>query len=273
METGLRVDFQVSGDKVSSPKGGFPEPLSPNSYRVLQDATNMTLIYSGLTGFPNFGVAGLTDIIDYLVKEKKFSMEVYQSLQANKQEVIKNRERLDDPDEISGYIDLFLITIANFSNEIERLPKELKLSVKQQHVISFEQLYDEFINIDKYYCKVFKREHISRKLKDEKLRYLVDMIYADTGNLLYSFRSFGGIRRRLEALVSPNDDLTGSKIDRQKKQVKSLFPKKDKKRKRRYNESYDEIREVAKSLFKEYPGITTASITRCKKVKLVLKKK
>ena len=99
------------------------------------------------------------------------------------------------------------------------------------------------------------------------------MIYADTGNLLYSFRSFGGIRRRLEALVSPNDDLTGSKIDRQKKQVKSLFPKKDKKRKRRYNESYDEIREVAKSLFKEYPGITTASITRCKKVKLVLKKK
>jgi len=177
-------------------------------------------------------------------------MEIYQNLQANKQEVKKNRERLDDPDEILGYVGFFLITIENFSNEIERLSIELKSSVKKQHVISFEQLYGACINIDKHYCKSFKREHISRKLKDEELRYLVDMICADTGNLMYSFRSFGGIRRRLEALVGTKYVPYGKSDKINIKPEEKLRPN---------QKAKIESRKAAKRLWNENPQLTIAA--------------
>lgn len=161
----------------------------------------MALIYNGLTGFPNFAVARLIDIIQYLVEVREESNKIYQNLNAYKQEVEENREKLDEPDDILNYIDHFLKIVENYSNEIKRLSLELKSSVKKEHVISFEQLYDDCINVNEYYCKGFKSEHINRKLKDEELRYLVDMIHSNTSGLMYSFRNFGQIKKRLEALV------------------------------------------------------------------------
>lgn len=144
-----------------------------------------------------------------------------------------------------------MIIIENYSNEIDRLSLELKSSVKEQHPISFEQLYNDCINVDKLYCLGFKSEHINKKLKDEKFRYLVDNIYADARKLMSSFKTCAGIKRRLEALV-------GTKTPHYENNDKiNIKPHK----KLRHNQlAKKKCREIAKKIWKAYPQITIADM-------------
>ena len=161
----------------------------------------MTLTYEPYTGFPIFNVATLMDIIGHVIELTDEVNDTSNNLKKYKQEVTKNREQIDNPGEIIGYIEYAIIIMEKYSIELRRLTKELNQSVKEQHVISFEQLCEDVIYNDKYNNKEFKREHIARDLKNEEFRPLLSNIYADTGNVLYSLRICADIGKRLKALV------------------------------------------------------------------------
>lgn len=159
----------------------------------------MALIYD-IDGYPLLTVASISDIIQYLSIMINDCHKVCQNLHSYKKEVEENRRNLDDPDDILDYIEFFLAAIKSYSNEIERLSINLKSSVTEQHVISLQRLSDD--SKDLYlYCNGFRVYHISRTLKEEKLRYLVDRIHSETASLVYGFRMCGRIKMRLEVLV------------------------------------------------------------------------
>ena len=127
-------------------------------------------------------------------------------------EVEKYSDGLDSPRASLEYVDYFTDLFSRYLGDFERLLTELPRSVSDAHVQMVKQIYDSASQEERH-CVAFKNEHIERPLKDEKLRWLVDDIYAESRQMLIDYKDLSNVVPRLRTFVG-----TAPKIDRELEQ-------------------------------------------------------
>lgn len=153
-------------------------------------------------------IAGMTDytgvpldvIVSHLGAWRDETVRCMEELRRLDGEVDTHQERLDLPDDIREYIAFFLDLLGRYAGDFDRLLREMPLSVSDAHVEIVRQIY-ESASEEERDCVTFNREHISRRLKDEELRWLVDEIYRQSRSMLIDYRDLSNVAPRLRTFV------------------------------------------------------------------------
>ncbi len=152
---------------------------------------------------------GIEDIIKHLSEWRENTNHAISKLESLLSQVKGHRDKLYHPDQIEGYIIYFVDLFKRYSDELNRLIKELPLSIEQRHVEALGQLFDSSQNEERK-CTVFKTDFIQVELKDESLRHcLIDPIYEETKSVIIDYRAISNVVVRIKALVG----LSNNNID------------------------------------------------------------
>jgi len=179
----------------------------------------MTKKFYTLQGFRDYRGVPLKDIIEDLKEFEGNTNQAITKLVELYTEAKRNKNKLDDPESIINYIDSFLSIFKGFKNDFNRVVYLLeKEPVKEKHLDIINQIYESSVYENKYTAKEFKREHISRKLKDESIRPLLNDIYSLTGNATFHNWILIDLNKRLRTYL-------GESINQE------AFPNKEKDRK------------------------------------------
>lgn len=132
-------------------------------------------------GWTDYTVASLELIISDLKKDfYTLTRERIEKLGEIKKEVMDNYKRLDDPEEIIGYIEFFITLFKSFEYDFKRILDEIPQGIETKHIDIINQIHKRCRHEDKISALGFKEEHIAKELKDESLRPLLDEIYIVT---------------------------------------------------------------------------------------------
>ncbi|HQF21741.1 MAG TPA: hypothetical protein PLT37_10940 [Kiritimatiellia bacterium] len=168
-------------------------------------------------GFTDYTGVSMDDMLAHLRDWKTNTDNTIALLEKHLATVLKNAERLDKPDELESFITHFLDLFRRYSADFGRLLAELPQSVEERHIDIVRQIYDSSQHEDGL-CVMFKREHISRPLKDESLRVsLIDRIYGDTRDMIVDYVDLNNLVHRLRTFVGTKtvttNHLTSDDID------------------------------------------------------------
>jgi diguanylate cyclase (GGDEF)-like protein len=172
-------------------------------------ATRKRALLAGMTDYT--GVP-FTDVLSHLSDWRDATADSKNVLSGLRAEVEKYQDGLDRPQDLLEYVDYFVDLFNRYLGDFERLLTELPRSVSEAHVLIVKQIYDS-ASFEDQNCVTFKREHIQRSLKDEKLRWLVDDIYAESRNMLIDYKDLSNLLPRLRTFVG-----TTPKVDRELEQ-------------------------------------------------------
>lgn len=179
-------------------------------------------------GWTDYSVASLELIISDLKEDfLAFTRDTIEKLGELKNEVTDNYERLDDPEEILGYIEFCIPLFKSFEYDFKRILDEIPQGVKDKHIDIISQIHERCCHEDKISALGFKEEHIARNLKDESLRPLIDEIYIVTRDLTYRNKTLLlSMSKRLKTFIGVKQN--GQEIiiqdEKKKQQVHKLIP-------------------------------------------------
>lgn len=154
-----------------------------------------------IQGFRDYRGVQLPDIIEDIEGHRDrlaTAIEEFKSLQA---EVKKNAKFLDDPDGLLDRIDYIVGLFKGHWDDLVRLSAELPLGVEERHIEIMGEIYESCKYENREGYSSFKREYISRKLKDEARRELLDRVCTLYGSTAFSFLIFNGIKSRLQTFL------------------------------------------------------------------------
>ena len=175
-------------------------------------------------GWTDYSVASLELIVSDLKKDfHAKTVESIERLGELKKEVMDNFDRLDDPDEIIGYIEFCIRLFKSFEYDFKRILDEIPQGIQEKHIDIIKQIHERCRHEDKISVLGFKRDHIVRKMKDESLRYLVDEIYIVTRNITYDNKVLlFSLSNRLRTFIGSKPSEEDKK--KPKKYAKRPFP-------------------------------------------------
>lgn len=128
----------------------------------------MTLPRSPFAGDTNYFGATLQDLVAHLTDWRKITQETIDELARLRVDVVKNRDRLDEPESVLDFIDYMVNQFQRFLNDFGRIIRELPSSVEERHVELIRRLAERSRTLDQS-CVLFKQEQIRRRLMDERL--------------------------------------------------------------------------------------------------------
>jgi diguanylate cyclase (GGDEF)-like protein len=123
-----------------------------------------------------------------------------EALRGLNREIDQHRDKLNCPDEIRGYVELFLDLLGRYRGDFDRLLLEMPRLVTAAHVEIVQQIHDSAAHEEER-CLRFKRDHISRSMKVEGLRWLVDDIYKQSKGMMIDYHDLSNLVRRLRTFV------------------------------------------------------------------------
>jgi len=154
-------------------------------------------IFAGMTDYTG---VDLDTIIEHLKEWKEYTDETIENLEKYLALVRKNWDRLDGSGDIEDYLTFFIYIFQRYSFDFTRLINELPLEIERRHVNILEQTFQKS-EFEKNLCVLFKNNHIERSLKDESLRSLLDVIYADTRDMIIDYEDLSNLANRLKTFV------------------------------------------------------------------------
>jgi diguanylate cyclase (GGDEF)-like protein len=155
---------------------------------------------STIAGMTDYTGVPLGDIFSHIGDWRDETVHCVEELRRLDREVEAHQERLDWSDDIREYIAFFIDLLGRYVGDFDRLLRDMPLSVSDAHVEVIRQIYESSRH-EEDRCVTFKREHIIRGLKDEKLRWLVDEIYSQSRGMLIDYRDLSNIVPRLRTFV------------------------------------------------------------------------
>jgi hypothetical protein len=154
-----------------------------------------------LQGFRDYRGVQLPDIIEDIKGYRDRLEKTLEEFESLKAEVEKSAELLDEPDALKEKFDYIIGLFKGHWEDLVRLSAELSFGVKENHIEIVGEIYEscKYENRDGY--RSFKEEYISRTLKDESMRELLDKICLLYGSTAFSFLIFNGIKSRLKTFL------------------------------------------------------------------------
>lgn len=137
-------------------------------------------------GEPRYNPAGVRDytgvslneIISDIAWLHSQAVELIPRLQGFEEEVKKNGEYLEDPADITRVIHYHLSLFEDYVKDLKRLMDELPKGVEDRHILIIEGIRTSAAHHNGGMIVEFKKDHIIGRLKDERLRHLLDDIYS-----------------------------------------------------------------------------------------------
>jgi len=154
----------------------------------------------------------LEDIVEHLRDWKRNTDEAISLLEGHLSNVVNARDRLDGPEDIEGYIKACIDLFTRYSFDFGRLIQELPQRVEQRHIEIVNQIFRNSVNEDST-CTAFKRGHIERTLRDERLRGLLDRIYIDTRGMITDYRDLSNLAPRLRTFLGGSQPASKVSVD------------------------------------------------------------
>jgi len=163
-----------------------------------EDVGNKPIVTLG--GWLDYSTADFSYLIGCLEELHSDCKNAISRIEKQKEEVKKNRESLDEPDEILEALDYWGDLIPSWRDDLARLVRELPIEVHSRHIKTLESISKRGLFEYRTEARAFKELHIEKDLKDETLRPLVDEIYAKISDLTLSVGKYSGnVKNRLEA--------------------------------------------------------------------------
>jgi len=151
-----------------------------------------------LGGWLDYSTADFSYLIGCLEDLHSDCKNAISRIEKQKEEVEKNRERLDLPDEILEALDYWGDLIPSWRDDLARLVRELPIEVHSRHLKILESISKRGLFESKTNYGSFKEAHIEKELKDESLRPLVDEICGSIGDFTLSIGSYSAnVKNRL----------------------------------------------------------------------------
>jgi hypothetical protein len=157
-------------------------------------------------GYPDYRGVQLPDLIGDLKEYRDTLKQAIEEFQSLKLEVEKYAGRLDNPQELLNCVVYFISLFSGHLEDIRRLVEELPLGVKEKHIEIVKQIYESCKYENKTNYRAFKEEFISRELKDESMRYLLDKICQLFGGVALDLCSLGDLNTRLGTFLGDSLD-------------------------------------------------------------------
>lgn len=131
-----------------------------------------------LAGVRDYTGVSLEDIIPDIAWLHGQAVELIPRLQGFEEEVKKNRDNLVDPDDIVDLITYHISLFKDYAKDLKRLMKELPRGVEDRHIRIVESIKMSASQHERGMILDFKKDFLTRVLRDEKQRPLLDKIYA-----------------------------------------------------------------------------------------------
>jgi len=134
---------------------------------------------------PRYDIAGVRDYTGVALNEIVSDIgwlfnettTLVSKLHGVEQVVKKNARRLDDPKDILEVVRYHISLFEDYARDLKRLINELPKGVEERHIRIVEGITTSAVRHNGGMILQFKLDHISRDLKDESLRHLLDDIY------------------------------------------------------------------------------------------------
>lgn len=160
-------------------------------------------------GKPRYNLAGVRDytgvsleeIISDIARLHGQATDLIPRLHDFEEEVKKNRENLDDPDDIIDVIHYHFSLFEGYAKDLHRLVDELPKGVEDRHILIIEGIRTSAAHHNGGMIVEFKKDHIIRTLKDEKQRHLLDNIYGSIRQYIVDVVAGCSFRNQLSTFV------------------------------------------------------------------------
>jgi hypothetical protein len=106
----------------------------------------------------------------------------------------------DDPEGIESYVVHFADLFNDYAGDLDRVLAEIPRGVRARHVANLRELYEHCRDAERE-CVPFKNLHVSRRLRDESKRPLIDRIYETSRQALVDLYDLSNLVARLETFV------------------------------------------------------------------------
>ena len=153
-----------------------------------------------MVGMTDYTGVAFTEIVSHIRDWRDETSRCIETLAGVRTKVVADRDRLDGPDDIIAYINHFVDLFGRYLCDFDRLLEELPIGVIDAHLEIVEQIYTSS-KFEDTLCARFTQDHIDRRMKDERLRSLVDEIYSESRSMLADYRDLSNLVPRLRTFV------------------------------------------------------------------------
>jgi hypothetical protein len=154
-----------------------------------------------IQGFRDYRGVPLSDLIEDLGEHRDNLKLVIESLKSLQTEIQRHKELIDEPEEIEAEIDYIVSLFSGHQGDLMRLVKELPVGVQEIHIEIVNQIYESARFEFEIGYREFKSEYISRELKDESMRPLLDDIGGLYGGTAHNLWILSDISVRLRTFL------------------------------------------------------------------------
>ena len=156
---------------------------------------------SFFAGMTDYTGVSLDAIIEHIEDWNKATKDELENLENYARLIENNESCFNDVEGIKDYIFFFTDLFKRYISDLDKLVLEMKGGVADQHIEIIRQLCESSQH-EEHSCVNFKKRYIACALKDEKMRTILDSIYARTRGLLIDYRDMSNIIHRLKVFTS-----------------------------------------------------------------------
>ena len=155
---------------------------------------------SYLAGATDYTGVSLEDIVLHVNQWQATTEQTIVDLRKYLEKAKQQSELLENPREITSFLDYFIDLFSRYLNDIGRLAREIPKGVTAAHIEIVQQLYRSS-KLEEQATIRFKQDWVYKRLPHEEARPLLDKIYGDTRDQLIDYRDLSNVIPRLRTFV------------------------------------------------------------------------
>jgi len=153
-----------------------------------------------LAGMTDYTGVSLEDILSDFSDWLQHTSETVERLEKYALKVEENKALIENPREVSSFIEFFLNLFSRYRSDLQTLVDELPEGAVEAHIAMVKQLYESSKLAEEYTIR-FKNEWLCKSLPHEEIRNLLDAVYGDTRDMLIDYRDLSNVIPRLRVFL------------------------------------------------------------------------